>query len=130
MKNYQRNLSIGEVEVVDSTIYHKTEYRERRNHYAVYSVNAKIDGFETSRDEFRGAYNGPDKPAAVIEGKLHNTIASGWYPIASHQINVSLEAGESKTFVFALGYVKILKMKKWEAPNVLIKSQLMSFLQI
>ncbi|SFH89009.1 cellobiose phosphorylase [Pseudobutyrivibrio sp. OR37] len=123
MKNYQRNLSIGEVEVVDSTIYHKTEYRERRNHYAVYSVNTKIDGFETSRDEFRGAYNGPDKPAAVIEGKLHNTIASGWYPIASHQINVSLEAGESKTFVFALGYVENAEDDKWEAPGIINKKK-------
>ncbi len=123
MKNYQRNLSIGEVEVVDSTIYHKTEYRERRNHYAVYSVNAKIDAFETSRDEFRGAYNGPDKPAAVIEGKLHNTIASGWYPIASHQLNVSLEAGESKTFVFALGYIENAEDDKWEKPGVINKKK-------
>ncbi|MBR1622956.1 MAG: glycosyl transferase, partial [Pseudobutyrivibrio sp.] len=123
MKNYQRNLSIGEVEVIDSTIYHKTEYRERRNHYAVYSVNTNIDGFETSRDEFRGAYNGPDKPAAVIEGKLHNTIASGWYPIASHQINLSLEAGESKTFVFALGYVENAEDDKWEAPGVINKKK-------
>ncbi len=123
MKNYQRNLSIGEVEVIDSTIYHKTEYRERRNHYAVYSVNTKIDGFETSRDEFRGAYNGPDKPAAVIEGTLHNTIASGWYPIASHQINVSLEAGESKTFVFALGYVENAEDDKWEAPGIINKKK-------
>ena len=123
MKNYQRNLSIGEVEVVDSTIYHKTEYRERRNHYAVYSVNSKIDGFETSRDEFRGAYNGPDKPEAVIEGKLHNTIASGWYPIASHQINLSLDAGECKTFVFALGYVENPEDEKWEKPGIINKKR-------
>ena len=123
MKNYQRNLSIGEVEVIDSTIYHKTEYRERRNHYAVYSVNTKIDGFETSRDEFRGAYNGPDKPAAVIEGKLHNTIASGWYPIASHQINLSLDAGECKTFVFALGYVENPEDEKWEKPGIINKKR-------
>jgi len=123
MKNYQRNLSIGEVEVIDSTIYHKTEYRERRNHYAVYSVNTKIDGFETCRDEFRGAYNGPDRPAAVIEGKLHNTIASGWYPIASHQINLSLDAGECKTFVFALGYVENPEDEKWEKPGIINKKR-------
>ena len=30
MTNFQRNLSTGEVEVIGSTIYHKTEYRERR----------------------------------------------------------------------------------------------------
>ncbi len=123
MKNYQRNLSIGEVEVEDSTIYHKTEYRERRNHYAIYSVNTDIDGFETSRDEFRGVYNGPDKPTAVLEGKLHNTIASGWYPIASHQINISLQPNESKTFIFLLGYVENSDDDKWESPGVINKEK-------
>ena len=28
--NFQRNWNIGEVEIEDGTIYHKTEYRERR----------------------------------------------------------------------------------------------------
>ena len=84
MKNFQRNFSTGEVEIVDSTIFHKTEYRERRNHYAVYSVNAKIDGFDTIRDEFLGAYNGTDDPAAVKNGACTNSVASGWQPIASH----------------------------------------------
>ena len=36
-QNFQRNLSIGEVEQEGSTLYHKTEYRERRNHYAFFS---------------------------------------------------------------------------------------------
>ena len=42
MTNFQRNYSTGEVEIHGSAIYHKTEYRERRNHYAVYAVNAPI----------------------------------------------------------------------------------------
>ena len=46
-RNFQRNYSTGEVEVAGSAIFHKTEYRERRNHYAVYSVNCEIDGFDT-----------------------------------------------------------------------------------
>ena len=50
------NFSTGEVEVHGSAIYHKTEYRERRNHYALYAVNAPIDGFDTDqmciRDRF------------------------------------------------------------------------------
>ncbi|MBR2884158.1 MAG: glycosyl transferase, partial [Clostridia bacterium] len=83
MLNYQRNLSTGEVEIEGSAIYHKTEYRERRNHYAFYSVNTPIDGFETDRDSFLGAFNGFDSPDSVKEGKLKNTKASGWYPIAS-----------------------------------------------
>mgnify|MGYP002623158530 CR=1 FL=1 len=129
MKNYQRNLSIGEVEVEGSTIYHKTEYRERRNHYAIYHVNSPIDNYETSRDEFRGLYNGPDKPDSVVEGKLHNTIASGWYPIASHQINIILEPNQSKTFVFVLGYVENPEDEKWESPGIINKTRAHDLIQ-
>ena len=53
--NYQRNLSIGEVEVEmdsphGSAIYHKTEYRERRNHFSVHAVNVRAAGFDTDRE--------------------------------------------------------------------------------
>jgi len=120
-RNFQRNLSTGEVEVIGSTIYHKTEYRERRNHYAYYSVNTEVDGFDTNRDAFLGEYRGFDDPVVVEEGKATNSITSGWSPIASHQINVSLKAGESKTFVFMLGFTEVEKDKKWEAPNVINK---------
>ena len=120
-RNFQRNLSTGEVEVVGSTIYHKTEYRERRNHYAVYSVNTKIDGFDTSRDAFLGAYRGANNPEVVANGKATNSMASGWYPIASHQINVSLAPGETKSFVFVLGYIENPEDQKWEAPGIINK---------
>ncbi len=121
MKNFQRNLSIGEVEVVGSTIYHKTEYRERRNHYAVYSVNTEVDGFDTSRDEFLGAYRGAESPAAVEEGTCRNSMASGWSPIASHQINVTLEPGETKSYVFVLGYIENAEDDKWESYGIINK---------
>ena len=114
MTNYQRNLSTGELEVIGSTIYHKTEYRERRSHYALYTVNAPVDGFDTSRDDFFGAYNGPDAPEAVVTGQVKNSMASGWYPIASHQLNVSLEPGETKSYVFVLGYCENPVDQKWE----------------
>ena len=123
MKNFQRNLSTGEVEVQDSTIYHKTEYRERRNHYAIYSVNTKIDGFDTSRDAFLGAYRGADSPEAVENGKCTNSMASGWSPIASHQINVDLAAGETKTFIFILGYIENPEDEKWESYGVINKTR-------
>lgn len=122
MKNFQRNLNIGEVEIIDSTIYHKTEYRERRNHYAVYSVNTKVDGFDTSRDAFLGAYRGADLPLAVENGACTNSVASGWSPIAAHQINVTLAPGEEKSFVFVLGYVENPENDKWEAPNIINKN--------
>ena len=123
MLNYQRNLSTGEVEIEGSAIYHKTEYRERRNHYAFYSVNTPIDGFETDRDSFLGAFNGFDSPDSVEEGKLKNTKASGWYPIASHMINVSLEIGEEKEFIFVLGYIENEKDEKFESLNVINKKK-------
>ena len=125
MKNFQRNLSTGEVEVTDggAVIYHKTEYRERRNHYAIYGVNTKVDGFDTSRDAFLGAYNGPDSPEAVKNGKCTGELASGWSPIAAHQINVSLEPGESKTFIFTLGYIENPEDSKWESPSVVNKER-------
>lgn len=121
MKNFQRNLSIGEVEVVGSTIYHKTEYRERRNHYAVYSVNSEIDGFDTSRDDFLGAYRGADAPLAVENGACTGSIASGWSPIAAHQLNLSLQPGETKSFVFVLGYLENPQDEKWEAHGIINK---------
>ena len=123
MKNFQRNFSTGEVEIVDSTIFHKTEYRERRNHYAVYSVNAKIDGFDTIRDEFLGAYNGTDDPTAVKNGACTNSVASGWQPIASHQINITLNPGETKSFVFVLGYIENPEDEKWESKGVVNKKR-------
>ena len=123
MKNFQRNLSTGEVEVVDSTIFHKTEYRERRNHYAVYSVNAPIAGFDTIRDEFLGAYRGADKPEAVEKGACTNSMASGWSPIASHQLNMTLAPGESKTYIFVLGYIENAEDDKWESYGIINKKK-------
>ena len=120
-RNFQRNLSTGEVEVIGSAIYHKTEYRERRNHYAVYSVNTPVDGFDTSRDAFLGAYRGAANPEVIENGQATNSMASGWSPIASHQINVTLAPGESKTFVFVLGYLENPEDQKWEAPGIINK---------
>ena len=106
MENFQRNFSTGEVEVDGSTIYHKTEYKERRNHYAFYSVNTPIQGFDTDRETFIGLYNEFRDPQNVLKGKPSNSIAHGWSPIASHYIEVELQAGESKDFIFLLGYVE------------------------
>ncbi len=120
-RNFQRNLSTGEVEVAGSTIYHKTEYRERRNHYAVYSVNAPVDGFDTSRDAFLGAYRGAANPEVVEKGQATNSVAHGWSPIASHQINLTLKPGESRSFVFVLGYIENPEDQKWEAQDIINK---------
>ncbi len=123
MENFQRNFSTGEVEIEGSTIYHKTEYRERRNHYAFYHVNAEIAGYDTDREEFLGIYNGFDTPQAVAEGKCHNSHAHGWSPIASHQLDIELSPGESRDLVFVLGYIENPDEEKWASHQVINKKR-------
>ena len=113
MTNFQRNFSTGEVEVHGSAIYHKTEYRERRNHYALYAVNAPIAGFDTDRDSFLGAYGENSAPEVVVSGASKDSMASGWAPVGSHHLSVSLAPGESKTFVFVLAYIENPVNQKW-----------------
>ena len=127
--NFQRNFSTGEVEVEGSAIYHKTEYRERRNHYAVYSVNAPIDGFDTDRDSFLGAYNGFDHPQAVFENRSYNSIASGWAPIGSHRLTGWLNPGERVCFVYTLGYCENAQEEKFIAPGVINKAPAYALLE-
>jgi cellobiose phosphorylase len=122
MENFQRNFSTGEVEIEGSTLYHKTEFKERRNHYAYYSVNAPIQGYDTDRESFIGLYNEFSEPQAVMVGKPNMSFAHGWSPIASHYIEVELQPGESKEFVFVLGYVEFeSRDDKWESKNVINK---------
>ena len=119
--NFQRNFSTGEVEIGGSTIYHKTEFRERRNHYAFYTVNADIEGFDTDRDTFTGLYNGFDAPDAVMECRSRNSRAHGWSPAASHHLKVELGPGEEKQFIFVLGYVEVPVEEKFQSLQVINK---------
>jgi cellobiose phosphorylase len=128
MTNFQRNFSTGEVEVVGDTIYHKTEYRERRDHFAFYHVNAGVSGFDTDREAFMGLYNGMHEPRVVSEGQSRNSIASGWAPVGSHSLEVDLSPGEEKTLVFVLGYVENPAEEKWERPDVINKTRARSLI--
>ncbi len=120
--NFQRNLSLGEVEVTDREIFHKTEYRERRNHYAFYSVNEPFDSFDTDQQEFLGAYGSMEHPKAVWESQLHNSIASGGTVIGAHHFTITLKPGESKSLIFLLGYAENPADEKWEKPGVINKT--------
>ena len=122
MENFQRNFSTGEVEIDGSTIYHKTEYKERRNHYAFYSVNTPVNGFDTDRETFIGLYNGFDEPDAVIEGRPRNSVAHGWSPIASHYLEITLAPGESRDLIFMLGYIENPQDEKWESKGIINKA--------
>lgn len=123
MTNFQRNFSTGEVEVDNSVIYHKTEYRERRNHYSFYSVNTDIDGYDSDRESFLGLYNGFDSPQTVTNGKSNNSMASGWSPVGSHSKVVTLKPGEETSLIFIIGYVENEEEEKWESHGVINKTK-------
>ena len=123
MENFQRNFSTGEVEIEGSTIYHKTEYRERRNHYAFYHVNQEIQGYDTDRETFIGLYSEKSAPDAVVEGHARNSFAHGWSPIASHYLEIELKPGESRDLVFILGYVENPQEQKFESKKVINKEK-------
>ena len=134
-ENFQRNLSTGEVEIETAgaqrkktaslkekspftAIYHKTEYKERRNHYAYYSVNCPVQGYDTDRESFVGLYNDLNEPQAVLAGHSADSLAHGWSPIASHFIEVELAPGESRDFIFVLGYEENPQEEKFEMTSL------------
>ncbi|MBO4289715.1 MAG: glycosyl transferase, partial [Lachnospiraceae bacterium] len=121
--NFQRNWNIGEVEVEGSTVYHKTEYRERRDHYAFYYVNAPIAGFDTDRDTFLGRFRGWNDPQAVEARTSYGSMASGWAPIAALRLELTLAPEEEKTLIFGLGYVENPQEKKFAAPGIINKEK-------
>ncbi len=121
--NYQRTFSIGEVEVEGSAIYHKTEFRERRDHYTLFGCNREVGGFDTSRDEFVGVHNGLHEPQVPLAGQSRNSIAHGWNPIGSHQVNLDLAPGAEETLTFILAYVVHGSENKFAAPHVINKEK-------
>ena len=121
--NFQRNYSTGEVEVVGSAIYHKTEYRERRDHYAVFWANRTPDGFDTQREAFLGLYGSPAHPEAVFGNGCTGSVAHGWQPVAAQQFNLELAPGESESVIFGLGYIENPQAEKWAAPGVINKTR-------
>ncbi|MBR4740942.1 MAG: glycosyl transferase [Bacteroidales bacterium] len=129
MENFQRNLSTGEVEIEGGVIYHKTEYRERRDHYAFFGVNRPFDGFDTDRETFLGMYNGFEAPQQVLSGTSGNSRAHGWSPIASHRFDLTLAPGASEELVFVLGYVENKPEEKFSAPGVINKTKALQMMQ-
>ena len=115
--NFQRNYSTGEVEVEDGVIYHTTEYRERRDHFAYFACSAPSAGFDTSRDAFLGPYRGWDRPIAVERGATSDSIAHGWQPIGAHQVRLVLAPGETRDVIFVLGYAENPKDAKFDPPG-------------
>ena len=115
--NFQRNYNVGEVEVLDGVIYHKTEYRERRNHFAFFACSEPLAGFDTQREMFLGPYRGFDSPLAVQQGRSFDSIANGWAPMGSHHVRLSLPPSQTREIVFALGYSENPVSKKFDPPG-------------
>jgi cellobiose phosphorylase len=115
--NFQRNYSTGEVEVEDGVIYHRTEYRERRDHFAYFACSEPLAGFDTQRDAFLGPYRGWDRPIAVERGSSSNSIAHGWQPSGSHHVKLELAPGETREVIFLLGYAENPRDAKFDPPG-------------
>jgi cellobiose phosphorylase len=115
--NFQRNYSIGEVEIEGGVIYHRSEYRERRNHFAYFACSEPLAGFDTQREAFLGPHRGWDRPAAVELGVSGNSIAHGWAPCGSHHVELTLSPGESRDVVFVLGYAENPADAKFDPPG-------------
>jgi cellobiose phosphorylase len=107
--NFQRNYSIGQVEVAplalkgrgaggegQTVIYHKTEYRERRDHFAYFACSEPLTGFDTQREAFLGPYRGWDSPRAVETGHMSGSEAHGWQPIGAQHVKSSWRRGKGK----------------------------------
>ena len=115
--NFQRNYSIGQVEVEDGVIYHKSEYRERRDHFAFFACSGPVAGFDTQRDAFLGPYRGWDRPLAVEQGQTGESIAHGWQPIGSHHVKLDLEPGQTREVIVLLGYQENPVAEKFDPPG-------------
>ena len=127
--NFQRNFSIGEVEIGENVIYHKTEYRERRDHYAFLWANRPFDGFDTSRDAFCGVYGGPAKPAAVLSGGCTGSVAHGWAPVGAMQMNLCLAPGGEDSFILGLGYAELPAAEKFVSPGIINKQPALAMME-
>lgn len=122
MTNFQRNFSTGEVDIDGSTIYHITEYRERRDHYAFYAVNQPTAGLDTDRNTFLGLNRSMEQPIQVDFGTSGNSKAHGWSPVAVHRLDLKIEPGEKKDVVFILGYAKLPASQKFTSVGNINKS--------
>ncbi|MGE5498090.1 MAG: GH36-type glycosyl hydrolase domain-containing protein [Syntrophothermus sp.] len=123
MTNFQRNYSTGQVEVEGGAIFHKTEYRERRNHYAYFSCSEPLTGFDSSRDAFVGVHNGLEAPQAIADGGCRNSTAYGWVPVGVHQIDLHLKAGETREINFLLGYAENAEENKFREDGSIRKDE-------
>ena len=109
--NFQRNFSTGEVEVEGSVIYHKTEYRERRNHFAYFACSEPLAGFDTAAGRLPRPLPGIRlAPSRWSGGAPATRSPTAGRRIGSHHVRLELGPREEREIVFVLGY--------WENPRL------------
>ncbi len=127
--NFQRNFNTGQVEVdaQAGVIYHKTEYRERRDHFAFFACQpVPVPG--AAQDwrwpgSTRSATRSWDHTAAGMirrpwrGGASFDSIAHGWQPMGSHHVKLALQPGESRQVIFLLGYHENPADDKFDPPG-------------
>ena len=101
----------------DGVIYHKTEYRERRNHFAYFACFEPAAASTPSAKRSWAVIADGTSLQAVEAGELTNSIAHGWSPIGAHQVNIELEPGETRQIVFVLGYHENPETAKFDPPG-------------
>ncbi len=73
---------------------------------AFHASNIKPVAYEGDKEAFFGRYGEIQAPKSVVDGKLNNTQGKWGDSIASLQVDIELEASESKTVVFTVGVSK------------------------
>jgi len=102
------------MDVVDNIIDHGTnvympsmpEHFEddgQSRHTFLAITGADVKGWDTDRELFLGPYRTYANPVVVEEGKCKNSIAVGDNGCGTLQVDIELEAGESKELVVLMG---------------------------
>ncbi len=85
------------------------ENKDQARHTFFGLAGAEANAFDADLTTFLGTYGSYAAPEAVVKGRCSNSTAFGDMPAAAFEIELHLEAGESKTFacVFGVGKAEI-----------------------
>ncbi len=73
--------------------------------WAYFTVNQPVVNYETLRERFIGLYRNENNPEAIETGILSNKDTDFGNTVGALQIDIELEAGETKDIIFSLGVI-------------------------
>jgi cellobiose phosphorylase len=105
----------------------KFQEKDQARHTFIGIVGAQVTGFDTDREKFIGPYRTYSNPLSVERGKCGNTLAEGDNGCGSLQIDLELEAGETREFSVILGIGSAVSegkkaIEEFSNPEVIEKS--------